>query len=454
MALYDGLIHYFKFDEAPGGVVKDEVYTEDAVLTDASIDSAEFFASGLRTDLSTGKAEVPGNKRYRPIPKVTVSVWVNLDKAPSTMFGTNHIIVDKTDSGFVDQGYLLGWIDGNDDITFRVFDLANNPASAVYTEAATSGWIHYVGVATPTAAVLYRNGTQVASGSFNGDLNDDLGTPRTIGLGFEGVIDELAVWRRELSSSEISDLYNAGAGQEIDVQAMASMDLAGEGTPQVTTTSVDYAEIIKSDSDFDLDFSQFYTPQEQLVYGTFDVLSIESPPGVLGRTGSPYPILEPLQFSDPAPQLVDVTVNTDHLMQVTTQIGPTPEGALFTYFEIDTGESGERVLIELQEPAIFNTRIFQNFIFQIPFGFNFNGMQIRYVARAAENANIEWFSEWFVMEGDNFDNTDSGEFTPDPLPPGPPLGDPLRDTLGKPGPGVFRKPVQDFSGTPLRRRRI
>ena len=78
-------------------------------------------------------------------------------------------------------------------------------------------WYHIALTWESTGYALYLNGTEVDSGTFSGfsafrslaDIGND-GNLNYRNEGFNGTIDEVAIWNRTLTSQDVSDLYNSG----------------------------------------------------------------------------------------------------------------------------------------------------------------------------------------------------------------------------------------------------
>jgi hypothetical protein len=115
-------------------------------------------------------------------------------------------------------------------------------------------WYHIVGTwTTGTAPKIYINGTldntggtATAGSVFQDDIirfgwEDGVGTRR-----LNGTIDEITIWNRSLSASEITSLYNSGVGTyvknttapyNVDLRAIWHLD---EGTGLIAVDSFDY----------------------------------------------------------------------------------------------------------------------------------------------------------------------------------------------------------------------
>src|SRR5947199_4505297 len=81
---------------------------------------------------------------------------------------------------------------------------------------ALNQWHHYLYAVTPNAYTIYMDGVQVGSGSFSGTpLLYNSSTRFRIGESaqgefFPGMIDDVRIYNRALSASEVKQLYNAG----------------------------------------------------------------------------------------------------------------------------------------------------------------------------------------------------------------------------------------------------
>jgi len=79
------------------------------------------------------------------------------------------------------------------------------------------GWSMVTVTRNATHTTIYMNGTYFDSAALNNPSGDgidvDLGDGSNIGEpNFDGLMDEMGVWNRSLSDSEISELYNNGSG--------------------------------------------------------------------------------------------------------------------------------------------------------------------------------------------------------------------------------------------------
>ena len=83
---------------------------------------------------------------------------------------------------------------------------------------ASGEWYQACGTRNGNTVSLYANGNEVATSNLNGSLADSTGFDLTIGsflhfnnqFGFNGVIDDVAVFNRALTSAEIQQMYNNG----------------------------------------------------------------------------------------------------------------------------------------------------------------------------------------------------------------------------------------------------
>jgi hypothetical protein len=217
--LWNGLRAYYKFDDAASNPTDQSRYSL-GTLSNAGYDAAGKFGSGLRTSTAAGKMTAPASPYLRQFgnpSRVSVQAWVNLDKAFGSMWSAIGVnLVKCATLGVTGGGFFLGVIgDTSNAIMFRIHNLAGTPYSATYTESATSGWVHYVGVHEGSTVRLYRNGVSVATAVADGTMLHAPTAPLELGEGLEGVLDEVAVWGRALVAGDVTDLYNGGAGVQL-----------------------------------------------------------------------------------------------------------------------------------------------------------------------------------------------------------------------------------------------
>ena len=155
----------------------------------------------------------------------SVSGWINQSSTPSY-----HMIMGNQNSTSVATGYS-GWIVWvwNNKLTFDIYDNTTGAASGRWQTTitlATNTWIHFAVTKKPNqAAKIYLNGTingQLIFGSNTANVSYLPTTYSVIGANkyssldgyWNGSIDALNVWNKELSASEITELYNSGNGKQ------------------------------------------------------------------------------------------------------------------------------------------------------------------------------------------------------------------------------------------------
>lgn len=145
----------------------------------------------------------------------TISCWYN----QATFFGP---IVTKWDTGNAAlQDYFI-WVDtngnfGNGFFTFAAIDLSGT-SHKIFSNVQASGSFHHIAAGfdndTGTMWIQVDNGVRISkaiSGVRRTAAGFAVGNFVT-GAGNGGTVDEVGFWRRTLTTTEISELYNGGAG--------------------------------------------------------------------------------------------------------------------------------------------------------------------------------------------------------------------------------------------------
>jgi hypothetical protein len=177
---------------------------------------------GFKFDGVDDRVEIPDSPSLKP-QNLTVETWVKFDSLSSNTSGgapngTQYLVFKKNQAAVNFEGFVLNKTSSN---TFRFgFGQGNgNPGVVVdSTTAATTGvFYHVVGTYDGSSVKIYVNGQLEATAPYNLPLNYDtrplfLGTSGESNFDgkFNGVLDEVSIYNRALSASEITAISNAG----------------------------------------------------------------------------------------------------------------------------------------------------------------------------------------------------------------------------------------------------
>ncbi len=232
MSLGNGLLAYLPLNET-GGLRKDAWsgidFTDNNTVGSAAgkISNAADFIEANSESLS---ATVGSAFQYTGSNNLSVSLWFNTDSVTgvNTIFGNWSATASQ-------RSYIL-YLNGST-LTFAARDNTATPVTK--TSIATGTWYHVVltmnssntiemfvdGVSagTGTAGSVAGNGTTLRLGNNEGASNF-----------YDGRIDEVVIWSKILSSTEISDLYNSGNARDYlyvagTVTGTIKFDAATEG---------------------------------------------------------------------------------------------------------------------------------------------------------------------------------------------------------------------------------
>lgn len=392
--VYDGLRAYYKFEDAAAPGLDSSGYRNDATATSAAVVAGGIIGTGLRTSLATGKLVVPFSALLNQLTRVSVSVWVNLDKALDTMWGTP-VFADQRGGG--SRGYFLGVLPGGGKaVSFRVHNSAGTPYTATYTENAVSGWVHIVGVYEGSLVRIYRNGVSQATAAADGTIVVGEDPIESIGLGFEGLVDEFQLWGRMLTSAEVTSLYNGGAALNIvwpnlspwlrvaDVET----DLASPFTPSEASVAPLAASMGVPDAvPMYIEIGRELARSEQYVDTPYTLR--DSPKRI---------------FIDPMPAIVSMTINSARLITATAAGGPTDADQLVTWWEIELLPGQVFIVAERHTESEYGARRNQIDSWTVPVGQNWVGLNARFVMQSVADGTQVWSSAPFVLADTLFNN--------------------------------------------------
>jgi hypothetical protein len=207
MALTTNIVAYWKLDESSGNatdsVGSNTLTNTNVTYTAGKINNGAVFNS--TTDkFAPASVPVTGNSAF------TVSAWVyptNTGSEQGFVFYWGNISSKAST-------YLKYNLSGGAKIGFGAFG-ADLTYSVTLT---TSTWYHLVYTYDQSNAILYINGSAVSTQGLSG-LNVGTNTAR-VGISIDddsssvwkGSLDEIGIWSRALSSTEVTSLYNSGNG--------------------------------------------------------------------------------------------------------------------------------------------------------------------------------------------------------------------------------------------------
>ena len=228
---------YWKFNEASGDIINvsssaaDLGSGADLQVTGADYDtgspptgfkSMNFNGSSDKAIAGTSLSQ--WNFMHSTTAQWTAVFWMKADSVTATqqIFGTNRLtsakgfgLLSNTNGSFSLLGFGGGtqWYGGNSSASY-VPDTTTWHMYTVTLDLTTSNGLNY----TRDGANAH-NVTNTSSGAIN---NGDSGEQMTIGVKpdygeeyLDGQITEVSIWNRILTSSEITELYNSGAGLAI-----------------------------------------------------------------------------------------------------------------------------------------------------------------------------------------------------------------------------------------------
>lgn len=229
MALTDNLISFWELEEASG--TREDAHgandlTEVGAVANAAgkvgnavdfeFTDSLYLSRSDNADLSVGDIDF------------TWACWVN---AESFQAAADQYIFIKGNEGTIE--YYLRVSGSGIEVKFGVYGssgFGNQGAAGINAFLSTGTWYFIVGwhdATADTVNIQINNGTPTSvahsAGAHDGAATFYLGDYATGGTrNWDGLVDQLAFWKRVLTSDERTTLYNSGAG-------MAYADIAGGG---------------------------------------------------------------------------------------------------------------------------------------------------------------------------------------------------------------------------------
>lgn len=218
-ALTTNLVGYYKLDESSGnpadssGNSRTLTNNNSVSFVAAKINNGADFGSA-NTSKYFSRADSFGNTGGA----LSISTWIKLSTA---IGGATRYDIVFLQNNTTDISYGI-WYEPNGGtplvrfLRTRINVIDQSVATAQTLTVGT--WYHLVLTYDGTTVTGYINGISIgtiaASGNGSGTNLDNFAIGAAIGSGnyVKGVMDEVGVWTRALSSTEVSQLYNSGSG--------------------------------------------------------------------------------------------------------------------------------------------------------------------------------------------------------------------------------------------------
>jgi uncharacterized repeat protein (TIGR02543 family) len=202
---------YYKFDETSGQAVN----SVNSSVNNSSSVTATQGSSGIIGNCYTFNGTTQyvyfadhTNWTINATDNLSISMWINFSADPTSNLVTlwGHQDGPQFNLGKISSAnYNIGWWTNGTGVTTSSLAFSTNT------------WYHIVLVKSGSSITFYRNGVSAGS-STTSDITinpscayiggDTYSTPQV----FNGRIDEVGIWKRTLTSTEVAALYNSGSG--------------------------------------------------------------------------------------------------------------------------------------------------------------------------------------------------------------------------------------------------
>jgi len=208
-----GMVSYWKFDEGSGTTAGDSIGANIGTIHGATWTNNGKFSKALDFDGSGNYVLVPDSNSL-DLTTFTIEAWVK----PDSIGGTECVVV-KGNDGQENYEAMGGYGDGHFDLTIQWNDGSRNYFN-MWNYLVAGQWVHIVTGYNGTNVFGYKNGVKVLDqyiGKTPMTNNQPLyiGTDTLMGGRYlDGIIDEVAIYNRALTQSEVTAHYNGGTGKD------------------------------------------------------------------------------------------------------------------------------------------------------------------------------------------------------------------------------------------------
>ncbi|QDT41057.1 hypothetical protein Pan241w_11160 [Gimesia alba] len=239
---------YWKTDEA-SGTRADAIGSLDLTETGTVTASSGLIGNGVSGFTSTDYLETPHNALLAPTGNFSISLWIR--PTGSSLSNIGYLISKGLISGSANNYSIY---QSGSSIVWQFRTGSGTQQITADTTVSNDGWYFVVGVADFDNSLIKIsiNGETFQTGALAGTSIGDDGTHLTVGVSenttanyvfnYLGTIDEIGLWPEALSQSEVTTLYNSGAGLQPPFTGTNEVQtLTFTGTPTSGSVGVSFA---------------------------------------------------------------------------------------------------------------------------------------------------------------------------------------------------------------------
>ena len=214
MSLLTNLVAYYKLDETSGTTVIDSANTHTGTSANCTVNQTGIINKAYSFNGSSSWIDVTTNPNdFNFLGDFSVAAWVNFSST-----NVLRIVEKETPSGAGNVNFGLIIVSKK---AYAFLDVVGGAGSGSVTGGAdinNSAWHYLVMTRSGTTLTLYVDGSSVGTPATVGSNAINNTTDLYIGVApgpiqyFAGLIDEVGLWSRALSSAEVLALYNSGNG--------------------------------------------------------------------------------------------------------------------------------------------------------------------------------------------------------------------------------------------------
>ncbi|OIO00927.1 hypothetical protein AUJ67_05080 [Candidatus Desantisbacteria bacterium CG1_02_49_89] len=228
--------------------------------------------SALKFNGTGDYAEVSYSQSLNNTTAVTIELWAKSNTPNWNSYG---MLVSKRDA------YILHPWQGTKDLYFYVCVYGSEWVAAQYSSAKSlTQWHHYAGSYDGSAIRIYEDGVLMNTFSIQGTINPDVGGPVQIGRDdnganryFDGYIDEVRIYNRALSDTEIRMSFDKRANFYFYpvIAARLKITTPSFSIPPNCISPLITVEAQDNTGDLDINFNNTVTLSTSSGSGTFSV---------------------------------------------------------------------------------------------------------------------------------------------------------------------------------------